>query len=61
MITGIISGEQAGRLLWVAYHSIEVYHCIEVAGGTNPVVDRLAIGLAEWRSEERRVGKECVP
>ena len=26
-----------------------------------PVVERWVSGLSGWRSEERRVGKECVP
>src|ERR1700733_2694308 len=47
VVAAVEAGQQLIWMLRVAYHGIEVDHCVEVPCGANPLVHRLAVGLGD--------------
>lgn len=62
MVAAVVSRDEAVGMLRVAHDDVEVDDGIEVAGSADPLVDGLAIGLAErtWMVVGRTdVGSDC--
>ena len=47
MVAAIVGGKKLVRMLRIANDAIEVGHCIEMTCGPDPLVYRLAVGLAQ--------------
>ena len=47
MIATVEIGQQLIGMLWVAYHSIEIDHGVEVSQSANPLIHCLPVSLAQ--------------
>ena len=56
---GTTVGDDRASLLSAFRQAGERADAVIVNGGLGPTVDDLSQEVAAWRSEERRVGKEC--
>src|SRR5450432_1495310 len=47
VIAAVENGEQMIGMLRIAHYSIEIYDCVEVTGGANPLIHGLSVGLTQ--------------